>query len=247
MVKSVVVGLALVLMSSPAAADVGEPVTVAAPGSIEASYRFFEPRGNAQTPGAYWNPCRTITYGIDFRTASRRGLNATWEKQRWQSVIEEVSDASGLTFRYVGTIRTRSLGSRPQAVRGVDIPITYGTQRTYGRALRGSIAGVAGVSWDRTHLRGRKQITSGYVVIDADEVVRHISSWRVPFDSRPALQRNPDTLRALYMHEFGHAVGMEHVRNRGQIMYPTLSASRPDVLGSGDLTGLRKLGSQRCF
>lgn len=245
--KFVGVGLSLALLASPAAADVGEPVRVAGPASVQASYRFFEHRGDTRSPGAYWNPCRTITYGIDYRVAAKNGLNKAWERRRWQSVVAEMSAASGLRFQYVGAISTRPNGDRPSRVSGVDIPITYGTAKTYRKVLRGSIAGVAGVQWQRSGLKGRKQITAGYVVIDAAEIVRRISSWNVPFDPRPASKRDPDTQRALYMHEFGHALGMEHVRDKGQIMYPTLSASRPDMLGRGDMVGLRKLGQQRCF
>jgi hypothetical protein len=239
----------LALVASPAAAaDVGEPVRVAAPASLQASsYRYFEPRGDAQSPGAYWNPCRTITYGIDFRAAKKHGLNPVWERKRWKSVVAELAAASGLRFRYVGQITTRPQGPRPSRVSGVDIRLSYGTQKSYGKVLKGSIAGVAGVQWHRSGLAGRKQITEGYVVIDAAEVVRRISGWNAPFDPRPATKRSPDVMRSLYMHEFGHALGMEHVRDKAQIMYPTLSASRPDVLGDGDVIGLRKLGRQPCF
>lgn len=241
-------GLALVMVATPAVADIGQPAVAPRPAvAAVSSYRYFEPRGDAQTPGAYWNPCRTITYGIDFRAAGKRGLNAQWERERWASVMREVSRASGLTFRYVGAIKTRSMGRRPAAVRGVDVPVVYGVPRAYRRALKGPIAGVAGVDWHRTSMTGRKRIHSGYVVIDAAEIVRRTSSWNGPVDNRPATQRTPDTLRALYLHEFGHALGMEHVHDRGQIMYPKLSVSRPDVLGAGDRAGLAKLGRQRCF
>lgn len=240
-------GLALVLVGSPAMADLGEPVHVAAPVSVAAGYRYFEPRGNAQTPGAYWNPCDTITYGIDFRQAVKRGLTGSNEKQRWQSVLSEVGRLSGLRFRYIGQIRTKPVRGRPTSSSRADIIITYGTARGYGKKLAGSIAGVAGVFWQSSQFPRRKQVTSGYVVIDAAEIIRSISTWQVPFDARPASQRNPDMIRALYMHEFGHAVGLQHVKDRSQLMYPTLSASRPDTWGSGDRIGLRKLGQQRCF
>lgn len=239
----------MVLIATPAAADIGEPVKIAPPASVASapSYKFFESGAKPKQPGAYWNPCGTITYGIDFRAATKRGLNKTWEQQRWQSAIRELAAASGLRFRYVGQIITRPGKGRPATVRGVDIPITYGTAGSYGKVLKGSVAGVAGVTWNRGQRDGRRQIDAGYVVIDADEIVRSIPTWDQPFDARPAPQRNPDAVRALYMHEFSHALGMEHVGDKRQIMYPRLSTTRPDVLGAGDVAGLAKLGQQRCF
>ena len=248
MVRGIWLGLVMVLIATPAAADIGEPVKIAAPASVASapSYKFFKSGADRQQPGAYWNPCDTITYGIDFRSATKRGLSKTWEKRRWQSAIAELSAASGLRFTYVGQITTRAAKGRPASVTGVDIPITYGGSRSYRKALKGSIAGVAGVTWSG-HRGARRQIDAGYVVIDADEIVRSISSWNQPFDARPAAQRKPDPVRALYLHEFGHALGLEHVGDNRQIMYPKLSTTRPDMLGAGDVAGLRKLGRQRCF
>ena len=236
-------GLALALMTSPAAADIGEPVKIASPASSTPSYRYFEARGSK--PGAYWNPCRTITYGIDFRAGTRRGLNHSWEQQRWASAISEISAASGLRFRYVGEITARPAGRQPARVAGTDIVVTYGTQQQYRAALRGSNVGEAGVNWRSAG--SRKQITKGYVIVDAEDVVAQTTAWKTRPDLRPASQRATDILRALYLHEFGHAIGLEHVHDKGQVMFPTISPSRPDMLGSGDVAGLRKLGQQRCF
>jgi hypothetical protein len=250
LVAALTVALSAVL--APAAAeDIGEPLKIAAP-SGPVHYRYFETRGNAHLPGAYWNPCSTIRYGIDTTQAVRKGLNAKWEVARWKSVMATVSSISGLRFRYAGSIRTRSKGRHPAAVNGVDIPITYGTDRrsgryAYGRVLRGTVAGVAGVTWRTSALPRRKQIYGGYVVIDAPDVASQTSAVTQPYDPRPADQREPDPARSLYLHEFAHALGMEHVKDESQLMYPELSAERPDVYGTGDQAGLRKLGKQRCF
>lgn len=237
--------MALALMASPAAADIGEPVKIASPMSSTPSYRFFEARSHGSTPRAYWNPCRTITYGIDFRTATRHGMTKAWEQQRWASAISEISAASGLRFRYVGEITTRPAGRQPARVSGVDIVVTFGTQRQYRAGLHASNVGEAGVNW--RSVGARQQITKGYVIIDAEDVVAQTTAWQAPSDPTPATDRATDVLRALYLHEFGHAVGLEHVQDKGQVMFPKISPSRPDVLGSGDLEGLRKLGEQRCF
>lgn len=228
---------ALSLIAGPAAAD--------GPG-----YKFFRSGGSPKKPGAYWDPCSPVTYGIDFTYAKRKGLRAAREEARWRSAVAEVATTMGMKFRYQGRIKSRARGARPRSASGVDLIITYGNDTRggrygYGRTLAGSVAGVAGISWRRVSRVA--QVTSGYVVIDAKDVVRNTDATRAAFDPRPAAQRSPDVARALYMHEFGHAVGLDHVRDRRQLMYPQLQTDRPDTLGAGDRRGLRKLGIQRCF
>lgn len=233
--RAVAVGLAMtVLAAAPAVAD--------GPG-----YRFFESRRGQ--PTAYWNPCQTVTYGIDFTYAQRKGMRKTRELLRWRSVVAEVRAAMGVRFRYAGQIDTRAAGVVPRTKAPVDVVITFGNATRgrfgYRKVLRGDVAGFGGVNWRSTG--ARSQVVSGYVVIDADEVVRSTDVWTRAFDPRPAWQREPDILRALYMHEFGHAVGLDHVQDKRQLMYPQLQPDRGDVLGAGDRRGLRKLGNQRCF
>jgi len=231
--------LALAMAVAPAPAD--------PPG-----YRFFKSGGKQHKPGAYWNPCRSVRYGIDFTYALRQGMHKPRELKRWKSAIAEVGQAMGMRFTYAGTVRSRALRVRPRAVPGVDIVITFGSESRkgrygYGRALHGPVAGVAGVAWRPSRVRSRSQVYSGYVVIDAKEILRKTGPGGPPFDARPADQRPPDLARALYLHEFGHAVGLNHVKDRAQVMFPKLDPARPDALGSGDRRGLRILGRQPCF
>jgi hypothetical protein len=52
----------------------------------------------------------------------------------------------------------------------------------------------------------------------------------------------------LILHEIGHVAGLDHVQDRAQLMYPSISASTPDGYGPGDLAGLAQLGSaQGCL
>jgi hypothetical protein len=46
----------------------------------------------------------------------------------------------------------------------------------------------------------------------------------------------------LYLHELGHVVGLDHVGDRKQVMYPLVSKSSPAKYAKGDLAGLRRLG-----
>jgi hypothetical protein len=224
-----------------------QPVAADGPG-----YKFFRSASSAKTPGAYWNPCQVVRYGIDFTYAQKAGLKKSWERDRWRSAVDEVATTMGVRFRYAGAITSHSARTRPESTAKVDVIITFGNAKArgrygYRRVLKGPVAGVAGVQWRASDRRNRLQVYGGYVVIDAEEIVRRTSNWEAPFDPRPAELRSPDVVRALYMHEFGHAVGLDHVRDKRQLMYPRLQADRPDTLGAGDRRGLRKMGKQRCF
>lgn len=247
-VRKPVLLLASVAMCAPVPAF-ADAISVPAPERTVSSFSFFSAH-TATSPKAYWNPCQVIRYGIDTRQATAAGMTGSREIKRWKSAVAEASQAMGVTFRYVGRVHARAATNKPARVPGVDIVITYGSARRsgaagYGAALAGTTAGVAGVTW--TAAGSSDRITSGYVVIDAAEAAAHTSTWKQPFDARPATQRPADPLRALYMHEFGHALGLEHVDDRAQLMYPQVSSTRPDVYASGDRAGLQALGSQACF
>lgn len=51
----------------------------------------------------------------------------------------------------------------------------------------------------------------------------------------------PASWGSALLHELGHAVGLGHVRDPQQQMFPTISNTRPAEWGRGDLAGLREL------
>lgn len=233
-----------ILLSGALLAATATPVSAEVRTAQGQGYAFFGSR-------IYWNPCEVITYAVDTTYAQRRGMRPAWEIDRWKSVVAESAAAMGVRFRYVGQVRTRPSADGPRRVRGVDIVITYGSSKRsgrygYGRLLDGGAVGAAGVTWVSAGRRASR-ITSGHVVIDARDATAYTSTWTAPFDARPVEERPPDLLRALYLHEWGHALGLDHVRDRKQIMYPRLIADRPDALARGDRTGLRRLGAKPCL
>ena len=84
--------------------------------------------------------------------------------------------------------------------------------------LAGHVAGYAGSQPDRDGW-----FTHGSVVIDAEG---HRGSER--------------DLQLILMHEFGHALGLDHVDDRDQLMHPQYTDQ--DGWGRGDLTGLAGVG-----
>ncbi len=51
---------------------------------------------------------------------------------------------------------------------------------------------------------------------------------------------------AVILHEFGHLVGLDHVNDRAQVMYPRSGPGSPTAFQRGDLTGLAALGLGAC-
>ncbi len=239
------------LVRAALAAAVLSAILVAPAHADGPGFKFFKSAAKPSKPGAYWDPCSPVRFGIDFTYARKQGLRVGREETRWRSAVKEIADAMGMRFVYQGRIRSRAQnGVQPRSAAGVDLVITFGSDSRrgrygYGRVLAGPVAGIAGISWRQSTAAAR--VDYGYVIIDAKEVVRKTNATTVPFDPRPATERAPDVVRSLYMHEFGHAVGLAHVRDKEQLMYPRLLPERADTLGPGDRRGLRKLGNQRCF
>ncbi len=73
---------------------------------------------------------------------------------------------------------------------------------------------------------------TGEVVFDRD-----LSPVRPGFG--PGLTRGN-----LVQHELAHVAGLDHVQDRGQIMYPSISDRSPDGYAAGDRAGLAQLGAQ---
>ena len=51
-----------------------------------------------------------------------------------------------------------------------------------------------------------------------------------------------ETRGQLILHELGHAMGLNHTRNTGQIMYPMLRSRSRTAYAAGDRTGLERVG-----
>jgi hypothetical protein len=48
----------------------------------------------------------------------------------------------------------------------------------------------------------------------------------------------------LVLHELAHLVGLDHVEQRSELLYPTISAQSPDGYAAGDRAGLARLGAE---
>ncbi|MGH3412994.1 MAG: matrixin family metalloprotease [Marmoricola sp.] len=189
------------------------------------------PDGSRQV--ARWNPCETITYQV-----SVRGIRTRREQNRavrvTRATVNRFGSVSGLRFVFRGRSgvipRKGGLGRQP-----VDLLIGFVRPGQTDYNLSGRIAGFGGWRGSYVWSRGawRMEITKAYVVID------HPQTFRWP----DRLSRRGVTRPNLLTHELGHAVGLGHVHDRREIMYPYLRSGSPAGFGVGDRRGLHRVGA----
>ena len=184
-----------------------------------------------------WNPCQPITVKVNLGALPSplrpAGLKDT------KTALRRVSVATGHTFSYLG--QTREV-PRTATVRGqsADIVVAWTTPAKTDYPVSGNLFGHGGeldTTAAQPTLDGGVRyfgpwIMRGFVVLDTPQIIRD----RAKRSGAGVSQVN------MLLHELGHAVGLEHVANRSQLMNPYLTGKSPAGYGAGDLAGLRKVG-----
>ncbi len=194
-------------------------------------YQFMLSQPGSSAPVAY-DPCRPIHLVINERTAPPNGT------QLLTNALAAVSTATGLQFVIDGSTTEEPSMDRPQFQ-----PERYGdvwapvlvawTDPTVITELAGEVAGLAGSS--SIELDSRSVYLSGSVNLDGPQLTEAMTS-----------PNGVEEAQSVVLHEFGHLVGLDHVTDQSQLMYPSTSAGVV-TFASGDLIGLNKLGQGACF
>jgi hypothetical protein len=130
---------------------------------------------------------------------------------RVAQAFQYLAEATGLVFQYRGTVSTQ----RGNVIDGAIIVHWE------------SLGGPAGLAGPRVAIRnGRVQHVAGEVMLDPASPVR--DHWYGP------------GWGIVMVHEIAHAIGLAHVPDRTQVMFPVAGMWR---FGDGDLEGLRRLGA----
>jgi hypothetical protein len=189
----------------------------------------------AQVDGrpVHWDRCRRIGYRVSLRRAPQRGLRQA------KQAVGRVAEASGLRFDYQGTSTVRPRLSADYQ-RGTRLVIGWMTAAE-SPPLAGGVAGYGGPAY-RTDRGHRGEIVKAFVQLDAS--LNNDLSNGFGAGPRRGVQ---GTKGQLLMHEISHAVGLDHVRDRRQILYRSLTRKKA-VFGAGDRNGLQRVGErQPCF
>ena len=193
-------------------------------------YAFEHMTGSrGRTPVTY-NPCRVINYTInaDLAPAGSDGIIT--------SAVNEVSRLTGLKFVYIGASRapvhyTEKVS--PDLALGDTPPVEIAWMSTSEfTSLKGDVLGFGG----STYLSGpgiESRYVTGSIALRTDELGRMLHG-----------PGGPAAVKEVVLHELGHVVGLAHVHDRNQIMYPDMTTLRD--FGPGDREGLALLGQGAC-
>jgi hypothetical protein len=185
------------------------------------SFRFRELQPGTRYTPVTWDPCRRITYVVNPTGGPPNGVALV------QGAVQEVGELTGLQFGFVGISGDRPPGpDDPPPARSYDVLVSWATAAEVPD-LKGRTAGIGGA---RTvgPASGPLRYVDGVVTLDADAFGR----------TEPRFQR------AIILHELGHVVGLDHVPDRTQLMYPD-EIGQTDF-GAGDRVGLARLGTGPC-
>jgi hypothetical protein len=210
-----------------AASPLGSPA-LGQPASGGFAFSAMQPDGDG--PVAY-SPCRPIHYVVRPDGAPAGGAELL------RAAVAQVSAATGLQFVDDGTTQ-----EAPSADREAYQPDVYGRRwapvlvawstGSQTPELAGDVAGIAGsASLTRA---GRTVYVTGSVTLDSEDIGELAAA--------PATRT---TALGIVTHELAHLVGLDHVDDPTQLMYPSTSVTRSG-LGAGDLTGLAALGTGAC-
>ncbi len=218
------------LTPSPVPTGTSTPsLTPSPPPKVDGAFRFLERVGGAPVR---WDPCEPITYALntagasspvrtDLREALRRVTRATGIRFRPVGVTKETFIRAYQRMRFRGVIRKAAL---------ILIWVDHDDYTTILRTLRDPRPSIAFAKTMAGLYAHRDQYFGGIIVMDADATSGRGFGYRYAHGS-------------VLLHELGHIIGLDHVRDPDQLMY---SGRHPNVrvryFGTGDLEGLRRLG-----
>jgi Matrixin len=195
------------------------------------SHAFIAFQADGVTPVAY-DPCRPIHYVIRPDSAPPGGEELVRE------AMARIAEVTGFQFVYRGpTDETPAPGRelfQPDRYgrRWAPVLVAWETEEQ-NPALAGDVVGQAG-SVPASLGDGARVYLTGTVSLDAPrltEILRGRDGRRVA--------------RSIVLHELGHLMGLAHVDDENQLMFPEARREVPDF-AAGDLTGLAALGAGPC-
>lgn len=195
----------------------------------EGAFRFLERVGGAPVR---WNPCETITYAVNDAGATSS------VRPDLKEALRRVTSATGIRFRSVGTTRETFLRAYQRmryegVIRKAELILIWVDHDAYLGILRRLNDPRPSIAFAKTMaglFAHQDQYFGGIVVIDADATATHGFGYRYAHGS-------------VLLHELGHIMGLDHVRDPEQLMYSGRHPNfRVRTYGPGDLEGLRRLG-----
>jgi hypothetical protein len=186
---------------------------------------------NGVTPVAY-DPCRQVHYVI------RPDEQPDGGEAIVQAAIARLSQATGLQFVYDGPTDEVPSDDRPSfqpdryGDRWAPVLVAWQTD-VENPTLAGDVVGQGG-STAVSLGDGPRVYLTGSVVLDSAQ-----------FPGILQRRNGAAIAQGIVLHELGHVVGLDHVDDDGQLMYPQTVPGLVDF-HDGDLEGLSRLGRGPC-
>lgn len=202
----------------------------AVPVTTAGTYAFLHTAADGSPIG--YDPCRPVRYVVRPDGMPEGG----------QELLDEaaaiVGEAAGLVLEYAGTT-----DEAPAVERVLIQPERYGdawapvlvawADESTMPELAGGVVGVGGsAAVPGAHGQG-EWLAGGRVVLDVPDLAAMLGS-----------AGGRERARAMVVHELAHVLGLDHVDDPGELMYP-VNAARVD-LGPGDRAGLALVGQVAC-
>lgn len=214
----------------PGLEEQDEPLARPARPSVPSSSFEFLATNDDGTPVGY-SPCRPLHYVINAELAPAGSETLV------EDAIATISRATGIVFIDDGATRETPSPSRAAyqkdayGDRWAPLLIAWSTPEQAPQ-LKGPVIGTGG----STHYSfdgGPKTFVTGSLELDAPQIGRDLQS-----------ANGAAYATAVILHELGHVMGLEHVDDPTQLMYPEIGT--PDGLAAGDLNGLYRLSGAKC-
>jgi ribosomal protein L24E len=212
----------------------GSVIASVAPTVAPGSYSFLR-IGKGDEPVRY-DPCNDVHYVINPLLAPTGSVNEV------RAAFDRLGAATGIRFVYDGTT--------------TESHVRFGQRDTYQPNRYGDRWAPVLISWSSAlvePLLGGGTLAYGgstsFWAGDSDEAY---VTGEVVFDTEQNVLAagfgTGLTRGNLILHELGHVIGLDHVDDRSQLMYPSIHSNTTDGFAAGDAAGLAQLGaSEGCL
>jgi hypothetical protein len=199
-------------------------------GTPSTSYRFEMFQADRTTP-VTWSPCRPIHYVVRPDNAPTGGAEMI------SAAFAQLHQATGFVFVNDGTTSESPSQDRPAYQKD-----RYGDRWAPVLVLWATPDEVPDFGIDVLGEAGPQRVTTGsgdYAYVTGDVALDPFKIGGV------AHREGTATASAVILHELGHLMGLAHVNDRRQVMFPALNYEVRSY-AAGDLAGLARLSTGPC-